>query len=75
MTTRRALLAQFGTPEKVSEYFRELQKKSRKNYKGTGGFGSKKVGKDGLTGKERSKKINAERKKAHEKAMEELSDV
>lgn len=27
-----------GTPEERSEYFRELQKKSRVNYKGTGGF-------------------------------------
>lgn len=27
-----------GTPEQRSAYFRELQKKSRQNYKGTGGF-------------------------------------
>lgn len=27
-----------GTPEERSEYYRQLQKKSRINYKGTGGF-------------------------------------
>lgn len=28
----------FNTPEEKSQYFRKLQKKSRKTYKGTGGF-------------------------------------
>jgi len=27
-----------GTPEERSEWFRQMQKKSRLNYKGTGGF-------------------------------------
>lgn len=35
---RETLIKKFGSEEKLTEYYRELQKKSRKNYKGTGGF-------------------------------------
>lgn len=38
MTKREDLLKKFGSEEKVSEYYRGLQKKSREHYKGTGGF-------------------------------------
>ena len=38
MTNKAQLLKKYGSEEAVSEYYRELQKKSRENYKGTGGF-------------------------------------
>lgn len=38
MTTKKSLIKKFGSEEKVSEYYREMQKKSRLNYSGTGGF-------------------------------------
>lgn len=40
MVKKQDLIDKYGSPEKVSEYYRELQKKSRENYKGTGGFAS-----------------------------------
>lgn len=37
--TRQQILDRFGgDEEKMSAYYRELQKKSRENYKGTGGL-------------------------------------
>lgn len=38
MTTKKNLIDKFGSEEAVSEHYREMQKKSRLNYKGTGGF-------------------------------------
>lgn len=38
MTNKAQLLKKYGSEEAVSEYYRELQKKSRENYKGTGGI-------------------------------------
>lgn len=42
MTNKAQLLKKYGSEEAVSEYYRELQKKSRENYKGTGGFAAMK---------------------------------
>jgi hypothetical protein len=36
--TREQLIKKFGSAEAVSDYYRQMQKKSRENYKGTGGF-------------------------------------
>lgn len=38
MVRKADLIKKFGSAEKVSEHYRQLQKKSRENYKGTGGF-------------------------------------
>lgn len=40
MVKKADLIKKYGSEEAVSEYYRELQKKSRENYKGTGGFAS-----------------------------------
>lgn len=53
MVRKQDLIKKFGSEEKVSEYYRELQKKSRLNYSGTGGFAAnkelaKQAGKKGL---------------------------
>lgn len=34
----RTMLLKHGSEDGIKDYFRELQKKSRENYKGTGGF-------------------------------------
>lgn len=40
MVKKADLLKKYGSEEAVSEYYRNLQKLSRENYKGTGGFAS-----------------------------------
>lgn len=46
--------AKYGSPEKLHEVMRELGRKGGRHGR-TGGFNSDKVGKDGLTGRERAK--------------------
>lgn len=36
----KSMVAKHGSEEAVKQFMREAQKKSRVNYKGTGGFGS-----------------------------------
>ena len=35
---KQTLIAKFGSEEKLKEHYREMQRKSREKYKGTGGF-------------------------------------
>lgn len=35
---RQTLIAKFGSEEALKEHYREMQRKSREKYKGTGGF-------------------------------------
>lgn len=46
---RQTMINKFGSEEAWKEYLRSLAKKGGANGK-TGGFASKKIGKDGLTG-------------------------
>lgn len=38
MPTKAQLLKKYGSEEAVSQHYRDMQVKSRENYKGTGGF-------------------------------------
>ena len=52
------MVAKHGSPEAVREWYQEQGAKGGKNSR-NGGFGSKKVGSDGLTGQERAGKAGS----------------
>lgn len=67
MVKKEDLIKIYGSAEAVSEHYRELQKKSRKNYKGTGGFASLKK-----TDPERLRQLSKDaNKKRHGNASKE----